>query len=467
MVLKSKLAILRREFPPLAELAWPLALANLGWMTMGIVDTVMVGRLSAEAIGAVSLGGVIFSTAGIFGGGVLLGLDALVPQAYGAGDVEDCHRSLVNSIYLAIPLSAFLMAALWLLAPEMKRWGINPSVLSQTIPYLNALIWGTPPLLLYFAFRGYLQGMNVVKPMMFALVSANLVNVVGDWALIFGHLGAPALGAEGAGWATCLSRVYMAAALGVSVWYYDRRHAPSLFQISLRPDLIRIWRLFRLGLPAAMQILVEIGVFAVATALIGRLDAVSLAAHQIALNTVSFTFMVPLGVGAAAAVRVGQALGRGDAKGARDSGGAGIALGAGFMACSAVALWLVPEWIARIYTPEGAVIRAGASLLVIAGFFQFFDGLQTVATGALRGAGDTHTPMICHLVAYWGLGLPIGYYLCFSRGWGAKGLWIGLALALILIGLVLVVVWRRKTIAWAAGALEATTTKSSPPEGFI
>jgi MATE family, multidrug efflux pump len=452
VALKDRLAILRREFAPLAALAWPLALSNLGWMTMGVVDTLMVGRLSAEAIGAVSLGGVIFSTAGIFGGGVLLGLDALVPQSYGAGDVEDCHRSLLNSIYLAVPLSAFLMGILWLLMPLMKQWEINPAVLGQTLPYLDALIWSTPPLLVYFAFRGYLQGMNVVKPVMFALVSANLVNVAGDWALIFGHLGAPALGAEGAGWSTCISRLYLAASLGVSVWYFDRRHNTSLFQIPLKPDWTRIWRLFHLGLPAALQLLVEIGVFAVATALVGRLDAVSLAAHQIALNTVSFTFMVPLGVGAAAAVRVGQSLGKGDAQGAQEAGWAALVVGAAFMACAAVALWTVPEFIARVYTPERPVIRAGAALLVIGGFFQLFDGLQVVATGALRGAGDTHSPMICHLVAYWTLGLPLGYYLCFKRAWGVNGLWAGLAVALILIGLALAIVWHRKTSGWAAAA---------------
>jgi MATE family multidrug resistance protein len=460
MNLKAKLEILRWEFPPLAALAWPLALSNLGWMTMGIMDTIMVGRLSAEAIGAVSLGGVIFSTAGIFGGGVLLGLDALVPKSYGAGDVEDCHRSLLDSIYLTIPLSAALMGVLWLLMPMMKRWEINPAVLGQTLPYLNALIWGTAPLLLYFAFRGYLQGMNLVKPVMFALVTANLVNAIGDWALIFGHLGAPAMGAEGAGWTTCISRVYMAAALGASVWYYDRRHKTSLFQISLRPHWARMGHLFRLGLPAALQLLVEIGVFAVATALVGRLDAVSLAAHQIALNTVSFTFMVPLGVGAAAAVRVGQSLGRGDAKGAQDAGWAALVVGATFMACSAVVLWTVPEIVARVYTPEQMVIRAGAALLVIGGFFQLFDGLQVVATGALRGAGDTHSPMICHLVAYWALGLPLGYYLCFVRGWGVNGLWTGLALALILIGMVLAAVWHRKTSGWLSAVPSVDVTRA-------
>jgi MATE family, multidrug efflux pump len=445
--LKSRLEILKREFPPLAKLAWPIALANLGWMTMGIVDTMMVGRLSAEAIGAVSLGSVIFSTAGIFGGGVLLGLDALVPQSYGAGDVADCHRSLLNSMYLAIPLSALLMVVLWVTIPLLKNSGVNPSVLVLTIPFLKALIWGTPPLLLYFALREYLQGMDVVKPVMFVLISANAVNAFGDWVLIFGHLGAPAMGAVGSAWVTTFSRVYMAGALGVWVWYYDHRHATSLFEISLRPDWQRVRRLFRLGLPAAMQILVEIGVFAVATTLIGKLNAVSLAAHQIAMNTVTMTYMVPLGVGAAAAVRVGQALGRGDTQAARESGWAALAVGASFMACAAVGLWLAPAAIARIYTPEAAVIRASVSLLVIAGFFQMFDGMQVVATGALRGAGDTHTAMICHLFAYWGLGLPLGYFLCFSRGWGASGLWIGLAIALIAIGIFLAFAWHRKTIA--------------------
>jgi MATE family multidrug resistance protein len=450
--LQSKLTILRREIPPLVALAWPLALANLGWMAMVIVDTMMVGRISAEAIGAVSLGGIVFSTAGIFGSGILLGLDALVPQAYGSGNVEDCHRSLLSSLYLCIPLSAVLMGSLWLLEPQMRRWGITAGVLEQTVPYLDTLIWGMPLLLLYFAFRGYLQGMNVVKPIMFALVTANLVNALMNWVLIFGHWGAPALGVVGAGWSTFIARVYMAAALGVSVWYYDRRHATSLFDIPLEPDWARMGRLFRIGLPAALQILVEIAVFTVATAMIGTLDVVSLAAHQIALNTVSLTYMVPLGVGAAAAVRVGQELGRGDLVAAGDSGWAALALGAAFMSCAAVVLWLVPEVIARIYTPDPVIVRAGASLLVIAGFFQLFDGLQTVATGALRGAGDTHTPMICHLIAYWAIGLPVGYYFCFSRGQGARGMWIGLALALILIGSVLAAVWRHKTARWKLAA---------------
>jgi MATE family multidrug resistance protein len=208
-------------------------------------------------------------------------------------------------------------------------------------------------------------------------------------------------------------------------------------------------RLLGLGLPAAMQLALEAGIFAVATALIARLDPVSLAAHQIALNTASLTFMVPLGISSAAAVRVGQALGRHDTHGASLSGWTALLLGAGFMFCSAAAFLLVPRYIVRIYTPNPAVLRMGITLLAVAAFFQLFDGLQVVATGALRGAGDTRTPMLCTLAAYWVLGLPLGYYLCFRWSWGAAGLWIGLCIALILIGIVLLFVWWRTVRHWS------------------
>src|SRR5208282_540889 len=206
----------------------------------------------------------------------------------------------------------------------------------------------------------------------------------------------------------------------------------------------RVWRLVTLGFPAATQMGLEVGVFAVATSLIGRLGAVPLASHQIALNTASFTYMVPLGIGSAAAVRVGQALGRRDPHGASRAGWTALALGASFMTCTAIAFWAVPRYIVRIYTPDPVVIRAAIGLLFVAAFFQLFDGLQAVATGALRGAGDTRTPMIWSSAIYWLVGLPIGAYLCFRLRWGAAGLWTGLCVALILIGCVLLYIWRRR-----------------------
>ena len=464
--LRDEFQTFRHEIRPMVDLAVPIALANVGWMTMGIVDTMMVGRVSAAAIGAVSLGGVIFSTVGIFGAGLMLGLDSLVPQAFGAGNLKDCHHSLLSSLYFSLPFSAALMGVLWLADSLLGSLGINPAVLRETIPFLKVLTLGTFPLVVFFALRGYLQGMNLVRPVTLALVSANLVNVLGDWTLVYGHFGFPAMGATGSAWATVLSRTYLAVALLVVVLYHDHRAKTGLLKTPLLPDLVRIRRLIAMGLPAATQIVVEIGVFAFATALIARLDPVSLAAHQIAMNTASLTFMVPLGVGAAAAVRVGQALGRHDPVGARHAGWAAMVLGPAFMALASLVLLLAPREIARVYSPDPAVIRAGASLLMVVAVFQIFDGLQTVATGALRGAGDTRTAMICHAVFYWLMGLPLGYLLCFRQGWGAIGLWIGLCVALILIGVALLLAWRRR-VASLTGAPLLQSAAMESVEGEI
>ena len=451
MLKRLFLHYIAEEARPMLRLAMPLVFAELGWMTMGIVDTMMVGRQadSAVAIGAVSLGGILYIAVAIFGTGLMLGLDTLVSHSYGAGDLEDCHRSLVNGAYLSLGIAPVLMGLVLLFEPLMRSLDIQSSILNQAIPYLRALNWSTLPLLLFFVFRRYLQGMNQAKPVMFALITANLVNLAGNWALIYGHLGLRAMGTVGSGWSTCIARFYMMSVLLVYCVYYDHRYKTGLRETQRTPDFFRIWRLVQLGLPAATQFGMEVGVFAVATALIGRLGAVALASHQVAMNSVSLTYMVPLGISAAAAVRVGQALGRGDPHGASRAGWTAMLLGTGFMGIMAILFLAAPQYIVRIYTPDPVVIRAAGALLFVGGFFQLFDGMQTVATGALRGAGDTRTPMTCHLLFYWLLGLPLGAYLCFHLGWGAPGLWTGLCIALIFIGCALLYFWRRKERSFA------------------
>src|SRR5713226_3994582 len=436
---------IRGEIGPMALLAGPLVLAELGWMSMAIVDTIMVGRLpeSALAIGAVSLGGVLFHAIAFWGGGLLIGLDTLVSQSFGAGKIEDCHRSLLNSIYLGLALTPLLMAPFWVVEDPLRAFGVDPRILALAVPYMKAMAWGLLPLLLYFAVRRTLQAMNLVRPVAFALVTANLVNAFGNWVLVYGKFGAPRMGPVGSGWSTAIARLYMAAVLIGYLLWYDRRHRTDLLKTPVDIDLPRIRRLITLGLPAAIQFTLESGVFALVTALIARLGAVPLASHQIALNTVAFTYMVPLGIASAAAVRVGQAIGRKDRVGAGDAGDTAIFLGASFMTCASAGLLLFPRWIARMYTPDETVIHSTILLLAAGAAFQLFDGIQTVATGALRGAGDTRTPMICHFTAYWIIGLPLGAWLCFRRGLGALGLWAGLSLALILIGIVLLFAWRR------------------------
>jgi MATE family multidrug resistance protein len=442
------------EVRPTLQLAIPLVLAELGWMSMAIVDTMMVGRLpnSAVAMGAVSLGSAIFMVLALFGEGLLLGLDTLVAQAFGAGKREDCHRSLVNGVYLSIALTPVLSAPIWFMPHLLRAMQVEPALMRETIPYTNALTYGLFPLLLYFAVRRCLQAMNMVRPVAFALVTANIINALGNWILIYGKWGAPAMGTVGSGWSTAIARVYMAAVLIGYLFWYDHKHRTELLKTPVDIDLKRIKQLIALGIPAAMQFTLESGVFATVTTLIAKLGPVPLATHQIALNTVAFTYMVPLGIASAAAVRVGQALGRRDPRGAGVAGGTAIAIGAAFMSVASVVLLVVPRWIARIYTVDEVIIRSASTLLAAGAAFQLFDGIQSVATGALRGAGDTRTPMLCHFTAYWIIGLPLGAWLCFRRGWGALGLWVGLSLALILIGIVLLAVWRSKVRQLRLGA---------------
>jgi MATE family, multidrug efflux pump len=222
---------------------------------------------------------------------------------------------------------------------------------------------------------------------------------------------------------------------------HERANRLGLASTSLRFEADRVMRLLRLGTPAAMQLVAEVGVFAAATALAGRLEPVALASHQIAINLVGVSFMFPYGISSAGAVRVGHAAGRRDAAGVRRSGWAAIAVGVGVMGVAAVLFYAVPEPLVRMFSRDAAVVALGSSLLFIAAIFQLFDGLQVVATGVLRGLGNTHTAMISNLLGHWLLGLPIGYLLCFRLDWGVIGLWVGLSVGLIAVALVLLVAW--------------------------
>jgi MATE family multidrug resistance protein len=435
---------LRQEFRPMFSLAVPVVLAELGWMTMGIVDTLMVGRLGPEAIGAVGIGTSLFMGVCIFAMGLLLGLDTLVSHAFGAGRLDQCHTWLAHGVVLALALAAPMTLVVLALSSALSWWGLHPDVLRLTQPYLNVLAWSVPPLLLYAAFRRYLQGMGVVRPVMIALFMANLFNIVVNWILIFGKCGAPAMGVRGSAWATVMARVAMAAFLLGVILHREYGRRPGLFETPPPIELGRMRRLIGLGLPAASQVTLEVGVFAAATALAGRLAPASLAAHQIAINLAAFTFMVPLGVASAGAVRVGQAVGRRDIAGAARSGWTALLFGVFFMAGAASAFLLIPRALIGAFTLDEAVLEIGVSLLFVAAMFQLFDGLQGVATGVLRGLGDTRSPMLWNLVGHWVIGLPLGYALCFAAGLGVIGLWWGLSTGLIICGVALLIVWSRR-----------------------
>jgi MATE family multidrug resistance protein len=443
---------LRAEIRPMVALAFPVVLAEIGWSMMGLVDIFIVGAIGPAAIGAVGLGSIVFLACGIFGMGLLLGLDTLVAQSFGAGRIDRCHHWLYQGVYLALLASLPLTAVLWGIATSLPAWKLSPEVLVLAVPYLKVVSVSVAPLLLYTAFRRYLQAMNTVRPITFALLSANVVNAIIGWGLVYGRFGLPALGAVGTAWATVLSRIYMACVLLLAIRLRERRTSTGLAEVNRRMSWAGLRSLLRLGLPASLQLVFEVGVFAVATALVSRLAATALAAHQIALNLWSFVFMLPLGLNAAGAVRVGQAVGRRDQEGVRRAGWTALALGVACTAGSALVFLTAGRLLVAAFSRDAAVLAIGPSLLAIAGVCLVFDATQTISTGILRGLGETRLPMLANLVGHWAIGLPLGYAACFWWGWGVQGLWMGLGAGLTVVGLTLVVVWARRV-----GALPGAT----------
>jgi MATE family multidrug resistance protein len=444
------------ELRTVVALAIPVALSEIGWMMQGVVDTVMVGRLGPAAIGAVALGNAICYTPALFGIGLMLGLDTLVAQAYGRRDHDECHRWLAQGLYLAAIVSPAIMLLLFTASIGFTHFGIAVEVAAPAGQYLRLLLWGTFPLLVYSGTRRYLQGVGQVRVITVTYVVANLINWLGNWVLIYGKLGFPALGVRGSAISTVASRIFMALALLGFAWRYERARGHPLFRHWAGPQLARLRELARLGLPAAGQILMEVGAWNLATFMTGYISPVALATHQIVLNYASMTYMVPLGISAAAAVSVGHAIGASDPARARRAGWLSLALGTGFMMVAAIVLLAAPVPLIRLYTGDQQVLAVGPTLLAIVAAFQIFDGVQIVSTGALRGLGETRTPMWANFVGYWILGLPLGFFLCFGLHRGIYGLWIGLTLALIVIALLLLARWNRDSKRAAAHEAQAS-----------
>lgn len=418
----------RRELSELVRLAVPVAVVQVGMTFQGVVDSIMVGRVSPVDLAAVALGNVYFFAAVIFGMGVLFALDPVIAQALGAGDDEAVSRGFQRGFVLALALAALGTAVMLPAEPVLRALRQPDEVVPVAAGYALATAPGVLPFYLYIVQRQTLQAMGRLRPVVWGMLVANVANVAFNWVLIYGHLGFEPMGAVGSGWASTLSRLVMAATLLVLAWPELRPHL-----YPLRPE-VRQWRpmarLVRLGAPTGVQLQLEFGAFAAAGLIMGLIGTIAVAGHQIALNLASLTFMVPLGVAQAAAILVGRAVGQGDPHGARRAAGAGLLGGGGFMCVTAALFLLLPGPLARIYTADLPVVALAVSLLPIAGIFQVFDGLQVVASSILRGIGDTRAPMLVNLFGFWGIGLPVGLALTFSAEMGAPGVWWGLALGL-------------------------------------
>ncbi len=440
----------RRELRTTLRLAVPVIAVQVGLMLMGVVDTVMVGRVSAAALAAVALGNIVFYGVAQFGLGLLMALDPVVSQAVGAGDREGAASAVQRGVVLAGLAAGPLALVMWPAEWAFARTGQPADVVPVAGAFVRASVAGVLPYLMFGVLRQALQAMHQTRAIVVAIVAGNAANLVLNLAFVRGRWGAPALGAVGSAWSSTGARWLMAAVLLAAAW-------PALGP-ALRPWRPGAFRaralapLARIGAPIGLQQCLEFFAFGLTGLLMGRLGTVPMAGHETALNLAALVFMVPLGVGAAAAVRVGHAVGRGDPPGARRAAAVATAVGVGFMAGTAALMLGAPRALAALYTTDAAVLAVAAGLIPLAGVFQVFDGLQVVSLGVLRGVGDTRAPVVINLVGFWLVGLPLGSWLCFARGMGARGLWWGLVAGLATVAVVLALRVRRRL----AGALVRT-----------
>jgi MATE family multidrug resistance protein len=423
------------ELRETVRLAVPVIVVQVGLMLMGVVDTIMVGRVSAAALASVALGNLYFFVLTVFGIGVLLALDPVVSQAVGAGDREGVARALQRGLVIAAMVTVVVSLALLGAGPLLTAARQPAEVVPDAAAYARACIPGVLPFFVFVVCRQTLQALRHMRPIVVSIVVSNLANVLLNWVFIYGHAGVPPMGAVGSGWASTVSRWVGALVLLAAAWRYLRT-----LLLPARPGVLArgpLWRMLRLGLPVGVQQQLEAAAFGVIGLLMGLFGTVEVAAHQVAINLASLTFMVPLAVGAAAAVTVGHAVGRGDGAAARRAAVAALLCGTGFMCLSAASFLLVPGALARLYTTDAAVVALAGALIPIAGVFQVADGLQAVSAGVLRGAGDTRAPLVLNLLGFWLLGTPVCLYLAFRTSAGPRGLWWGLVVGLAAVAVLL------------------------------
>jgi len=425
-ILRNDPAHWRRELRETFILATPLILGQLSSIGMNVIDTLLAGHLDARTLAAVAIGTGLWSLAIVAAIGVMLALPPSVAQLAGAGERARIGPLLRQALWLALALGIALLVLVRGAGVLLAPIGIEADVAVETRKFLHAIAWGAPALTGYFALRGFSDGVGMTRPTMyFGLLGLLLLAPIG-YVLMYGRLGFPARGAQGSGMATAIVLWVQFAAF--ALYLRLRRHYRELapFGRFEAPDWPAIVGLLRLGVPMGVSVLMEAGLFVAAALLIGSLGANSVAGHQIAINVASVAFMVPLGVAMATTVRVGNAVGRGDPDAVRRAGYAGITATAFTQTLSSLVMALFPLAIANIYTADAGVAAMAAQLMLLAAVFQFSDGVQVAANGALRGLKDTTVPMAVTALAYWGIGMPVGWWLAFHGGFGARGMWMGL-----------------------------------------
>ena len=423
------------EMRAMITLAFPVVVAQVGLMAMGAVDTLMVGHISARVLAAVALGNLYFFNAIVLSQGTLMALDPIIAQAIGARDEAAVSRALQRGLLLAVLLSVLTALILLPVRSVLLLTRQQAEIIADTTNYVWLSIPGALPFLLFIVFRQTLQALHRVSNVVWTIIGANLVNAGLNWVFVYGHLGSAPMGAVGSALATMVSRWLMAFVLLALAWPQLRSYL-----VPFRRDVLHLrplGRVLRLGLPIGAQQLLESGAFGAIGLMMGMLGTIEMAAHQIAITLAALTIMVPLGVSAAAAVRVGRAVGAHDAPRARLAARAALICGMGFMTLTALLFLAAPALLAGAFTADVRVIALAGVLIPVAGVFQIFDGAQAVGAGVLRGIGDTKAPLIAMIVGYWGIGLPVSILLGFHTSLRAAGLWWGFVASLSMVALFL------------------------------
>lgn len=407
-------------------LALPLIIGQLTSFGMNFVDTVMAGRLGQLDLGAIAIGSSIWAAGLLFVLGVLMTIPPVVSQFDGAGRRKQAGEATRQGLWIALVLG-LLMFALMRNMEWVRHWlDVEPQVAALSLDYLRAISWGAPAMFLMLVLRFFSEGAGMTRPTMYLGLLGIVLNIPLNYVLMFGKLGFPAMGAVGCGWATAIVFWVQLIALALYIRYRAFYREFGLFSQFSRPNWREIGGLLKIGLPIGAMIFFEGSLFVGAALLIGTLGALPIAAHQVAINFASMAFMVPLGLAGAISVRVGNAIGRGEPEAARMAGLVGIGIAVVFGSFSALVMLLFPHAIARMYTPDAAVIALAAQLLLLAAVFQIADGMQVAAAGALRGLKDTQVPMIYSILSYWLIGMSIGWWLTFREDFGPHGMWYGM-----------------------------------------
>ena len=433
---------LRAELSATLALAAPLVAGNLAQMAMSVTTTVMVGRLGGMPLAAVGLGGMLYFTGGIMLQGVLFAVSPLAAHALGAGDRGGAGRIAGAGLALAMMLALPFSAALAVVDHVLRALGYDAALAAEIGRYLRAAVWGVPAFLSYAVLRSVLAALSHTRSIMTVHVLCLGGHAVLSWALIFGHLGAPVLGVTGSGYASAAIQWLTLGGLGLCVLLMPGLRGLHLLRAAFAASRNEIGRILRLGVPIGGMRGIETGLFMTTGVLMGLLGASALAAHQLVLNCAGVTFMVPLGLANAATVRVALQLGADRAAAARRAGFLALALGIAFMSATAIVLWTVPGAIIGLYINASdpanrAIVATARRLFALAALFQVFDGVQVIAAGALRGHKDAMVPLLLATIGYWGVGFAGGWLLAFPLGYGAVGLWWGLALGLAAVAVLL------------------------------